>query len=617
MIKIGHKILGGYIIVLVFLISISYLGINGISTVEKDFGDLINEKLYLSKDIEEIRYFITSQGYSFRGYMITKSNTWYESFINRGDQARQVADEIERQINDEQARADLTRIKNLQKDYENICAKVKKLITEGKESEVGPLTVEAGKVFSELEQVTNHFMKLNAEATQAAINLEIEKAKKIQYEAVAISGLAALLSIAAGLFISRGISKPVTMLSQAFNKVANGDLTIPKVAVTTKDEIGIMASDFNNMIDSLRNIIFNIHSSAQTVAATSEELSANTMEAGKATIQVSNAIEQVAKGSGEQTSGITQTLKVVEQVTQAIEQIATGAQEQSKNVVSTERLVNDMTDNIEVMVLGMNQVKKISEHNGIIAVKGGESVEKTVNGMLQVREAVFETAQKIHELGGQSQKIGEIVQVIDDIAEQTNLLALNAAIEAARAGENGKGFAVVADEVRKLAERSGKATKEIAGLINEIQRGTTLAVESMQVGTREVETGVGLAEKAGSFLKEIVEGVNSAGENVAKIMGIINNIKESSLEVSNAVTNVASITQENTASTEEISAAAEEVNASMQSMAAVAQQNAALAEEVTSSTEELTATVEEISSSSEHLAKMASDLQSLISKFNV
>ncbi len=280
-------------------------------------------------------------------------------------------------------------------------------------------------------------------------------------------------------------------------------------------------------------------------------------------------------------------------------------------------MVTEMTNKVDIMAEGMETVRQVSEQNGIVAAAGGQAVEKTVKGMRQVKDAVFETAQKIHELGEQSQKIGEIIQVIDDIAEQTNLLALNAAIEAARAGEHGKGFAVVADEVRKLAERSGKATKEIAELITDIQRGTKVAVESMQVGTKEVEAGVELAQDAGQSLTEIVNGVKTAGEQVHKIMILINEILLSSKEVTDAVNNVAAITEENTAATEEMSASAEQVNASMQNMASISEENAASAEEVSASTEELTASIEEISASGDQLAKMAQELQNLVTRFRV
>ena len=119
---------------------------------------------------------------------------------------------------------------------------------------------------------------------------------------------------------------------------------------------------------------------------------------------------------------------------------------------------------------------------------GQKAVRQTVGEMDRIKQTVEQASVKVTELGAKSDQIGAIVETIDDIAEQTNLLALNAAIEAARAGEQGKGFAVVADEVRKLAERSSRATKEIAALIGEVQTGTEEAVEAMRAGADEVGT---------------------------------------------------------------------------------------------------------------------------------
>ncbi len=414
------------------------------------------------------------------------------------------------------------------------------------------------------------------------------------------------------------IGRPLQRILKASQNLASGEADLTqRLEVKAKDELGLLADCFNSFIEKIQQIIKKIANSAENVAATSEQLSANGEEAAKATQQVARAIEQIAVGSGEQSKSVNDTVKVVGQVAMAIDQISAGAQEQSKNVISTTDLVADMANKIDRMAEGMETIKEVSEQNGIVAVNGGKAVEKTVQGMLRVKEAVFETAQKIHELGEQSQKIGEIIQVIDDIAEQTNLLALNAAIEAARAGEHGKGFAVVADEVRKLAERSGKATKEIADLITDIQRGTKLAVDSMQVGTKEVEDGVSLAQEAGQSLNEIVDGVKTAGDNVHKITGLINEILCSSQEVSKAVGNVAAITEENTAASQEMSAFAEQVNAAMENIASISEENAAAAEEVSASTEELTASVEEISSSGGQLNGMAQELQDLVAQFRL
>ncbi|PKM41648.1 MAG: hypothetical protein CVV03_12015 [Firmicutes bacterium HGW-Firmicutes-8] len=449
-------------------------------------------------------------------------------------------------------------------------------------------------------------------------SIEAQLAAKRNKTILSMVLLAVILTTVIFIIARIMLSKPLNKILKATEDLAvgDGDLT-QRLDISSNDELGIISRHINTFIEKIQVVVRDLAEMIEKVASVGELVSSNSEEGTKATQQVASAIEQVAKGSTEQSRSITDTVQVVTQVSQAIEQIAAGAQEQSKNVINTSAMVTEMANKIDTMAEGMETVKQVSEQNGVVATKGGQAVDKTVNGMLQVKDAVFETANKIHELGEQSQKIGEIIQVIDDIAEQTNLLALNAAIEAARAGEHGKGFAVVADEVRKLAERSGKATKEIADLITDIQRGTKVAVESMQVGTKEVESGVELAQEAGQSLQEIVQGVKTAGEQVHKIMSLINEILNSSKVVSAAVNNVAAITEENNAATEEMSASVEQVNASMQNMASISEESAASAEEVSASTEELTASVEEISSSSEQLAKMAQELQSIVAQFRV
>lgn len=435
---------------------------------------------------------------------------------------------------------------------------------------------------------------------------------------VTIALLAIVLVLIVIISLVRRVIKPIGMTVDMLKDIAEGEGDLTKrITITSNDETGELAKWFNLFIEKLAHTIIKIKSTSETVSYTSEQLSVNSQEASKATQNVATAIVQVAKGSSEQSSSVADTVEVVRQVTLAIEQIAAGSQVQSRDVATTSSLANNMSAKIDEMAEGMHLVKEISEHNGVIAESGGNSVAQTVQGMLMVKNAVFETAQKVHALGEQSQKIGEIVDVISDIAEQTNLLALNAAIEAARAGEHGKGFAVVADEVRKLAERSGKATKEIATLIANIQQGTTVAVESMQLGTQQVEDGVKLAQVAGQSLNEIVNGVKSAGDNVHQIMGIITHVLQGNQEMTNAMNSVATVTEENTAATEEILASTDQVNKSVQYIAGASEQNASVAQEVSASTEELTATIEEMSSSSERLAKMAQDLNQVVAQFKV
>ena len=170
--------------------------------------------------------------------------------------------------------------------------------------------------------------------------------------------------------------------------------------------------------------------------------------------------------------------------------------------------------------------------------------------MGRIRANTYETSQKIKRLGETSQRVGEIVQLIEDLADQTNLLALNAAIQAASAGEHGRGFAVVADEVRRLAERSGDATKQIESLIRAIQTDTAAAVVAMEESTQQVVAGSRLADEAGGSLQSIESVVAELARLISAISLSAQAHAGASAIVVDSMKEVSSVTRRNTEGTE-------------------------------------------------------------------
>lgn len=326
--------------------------------------------------------------------------------------------------------------------------------------------------------ITNDLQELLASVSQMSQKenqMAVDEADSAKLMVLLASIVVMLLGSILAFVISRKMVNALRSLVQAAQKIAAGDLTSSDAEVELHDEVGELARAIVQMQSKLRSLIGSVASSTQRLASASTE--------------ISSSASQTAASSREQAS---QT----HQVASAMHEVSTTTEEVSEN---SRKAANAADEAVKT------------------ARRGGKVVESTLETIRRIASSSKETASRIDALGKSSQRIGTIVAVIDDIADQTNLLALNAAIEAARAGEQGRGFAVVADEVRKLAERTATATKEIGEMIGSIQAETRNTVAALELGTKDVETGVEKTSAAGEALSQIISVIDDVGQRITQI----------------------------------------------------------------------------------------------------
>jgi methyl-accepting chemotaxis protein len=350
------------------------------------------------------------------------------------------------------------------------------------------------------------------------VGISMEPVMAAVYKQIALSSVFSFLFLILGIFwvirYTRVLVKDIRAVQVSID---NADLNT-QFNTSREDEMGQLQNSFDRFVGSIRNTLLQVSETATSVASASAEISSST------------------------------------------EQMAAGAQEQTTQSEEVARAVEQMAKSIAVNSENAGEAAHTAEQAKGAAEQGGKVVSDTVNEMKQIANVVRESAGTIQNLGKSSDQIGEIIGVIEHIADQTNLLALNAAIEAARAGEQGRGFAVVADEVRKLAEQTTKATKQIAGMVQQIQTDSHGAVRSMANATKQVDEGIVLADRAGVSLLEIVQISQKVTHMVSQIAVANEEQSSTSEQISKNMEAIAGVTQQTASGTQQIARAAEDLN---------------------------------------------------------
>ncbi|MEH2116865.1 methyl-accepting chemotaxis protein [Nostoc sp.] len=414
-----------------------------------------------------------------------------------------------------------------------------------------------------------------------------------QRESVRNTGWA--MSLAAGIagFATAGfmgnlalkqIRRTTNDLQAQFEAVRQGNLNA-QATVFSEDELGHLATGFNEMA----RVVFTTTSEAQRKADEQEEAKENLQ---RQVIRLLDDVEGAARGDltvqAEVTADVLgavadafnltiQNLRdIVQQVKVAAKDVTKGATNsetfaralsgdalrQAEELAVTLNSVQVMTDSIQRVAEAAREAETVARDASTIALKGGEAVENTVAGILEIRETVAETTRKVKRLAESSQEISKIVALISQIASRTNLLALNASIEAARAGEAGRGFAIVADEVRQLADKSAKSLKEIEQIVMQIQSETGSVMTAMEEGTQQVIKGTKLAEEAKRSLENIIQVAN-------RIDILVRSITTDTVEQTETSRAVAHVMQSVELTAQETSQEAQRVSGALQHLVGV------------------------------------------------
>jgi methyl-accepting chemotaxis protein len=572
------------------------------------------------RTIEAVRYLIMLNRHNMNNFLLS-GDPRDEEKVNKG--LTELSDLIKRgeaQTADETVKTALIQVESTEASWSDNFAKP--LLAKRHQVDSGDATVSDLQIFYLQKDPASWLTKSSAilDQTNTEINKAAEEtdksAKAWSSFSIGITSIgtlvALLLGIGVALKTAKSIIEPLNHLITVAREIGDsGDLD-QNIDIHRNDEIGSLATTFNNMVaylkemasvsmavaegdltvevvprskrDTLGNAFLRMSHGLQDLVRTTRD-SAGQVSAGSN--QVAGAADESAKVSVQASSAIEEVTSTMHEMSINVQNVVKNTQVQASSVAETSASIDQMVTSIQRVADTAKVLLDIANRSREEVVTGIQTMEKATDGLNRTNKAIQSSAEIINVLGHRADDIGKIIEVIDDLAEQTNLLALNAAIEAARAGEHGLGFAVVADEVRKLAEKSTQSTKEIAELIQSIQREARQAVENMERSTRIVEEGLSLGNELGSALHKISNVVTEVYKFSQEIGAATNEQSVGSSQIAKATSRLTEITQEINSAVEEQASGAQAVVRAMDKMRELVQQSASSSTELSAAAEQM------------------------------
>src|SRR5467141_101962 len=630
---IGKKLYAGFGLILAILSLLFVVNIIA-GWRERAARDDAGRALDSVRTVESVRYQIMLNRLNMNNFLLS-GDPRDEEKVNKG--LTDITDQIKRgesQASSEAVRTALIQVESTEASWADNFAKP--LIAKRHQVDSGDATVSDLQIFYlqkdpsswlskssvVLDQSNEDVRKFQDETTKSA-----NRASTVSFWVTVGGTFLALLAGGIIAFLTaKSITEPLTHLITVAREIGDsGDLD-QNIDIHRNDEIGALATTFNNMVaylkemasvsmavaegdltvevvprskrDTLGNAFLRMSHGLQELVRTTRE-SAGQVSAGSS--QVAGAADESAKVSVQASSAIEEVTSTMHEMSINVQNVVKNTQVQASSVAETSASIDQMVTSIQRVADTAKVLLDIANRSREEVVTGIQTMEKTTDGLNRTNQAIQSSAEIINILGHRADDIGKIIEVIDDLAEQTNLLALNAAIEAARAGEHGLGFAVVADEVRKLAEKSTQSTKEISELIQSVQKEARKAVENMDRSTSIVNEGLELGGELNAALRKISNVVTEVYKFAQEIGAATNEQSHGSSQIARATTRLNEITHEINSAVEEQASGAQAVVKAMERMRELIQQS-------TSGSTELAA-------SSEQMSKMSRGLLEFMDRF--